>query len=187
MCIRAADQSNFLFLLPKMTIRFRDSPLFLIGILICNLLGSLTFAQWLVTPNAPRTLRSNGHGREWAERTLKSLSLEEKVGQLLQDRYYVDYKSFDTFAYKYVRGEVQKYHIGSVVLGMHFDRNGALRSSPEEAARCINQLQSDSKLPLLIAADVERGVARIFILRRSSRSGKRRGITSRKTTWSSRG
>jgi len=99
------------------------------------------------------------NSRQWTERTLKSLSLGEKVGQMLQVRYYVDYKSFDTFAYKYVRDEVQKYHIGSVVLGMHFDRSGPLRSTPSEAARCINQLQTDSTLPLLIAADVERGVA----------------------------
>jgi beta-N-acetylhexosaminidase len=42
---------------------------------------------------------------------------------------------------------------------MHFDKSGPLRSSPPELAKVANQLQRDSKLPLLLAVDLERGVA----------------------------
>src|SRR5947209_6985939 len=97
-------------------------------------------------------------GQEWVEETLKGLSLEEKVGQMLQVRYYVDYPDFDSTDYKIVRDELRKYGIGSVVLGMHFNRLGAKRSSPQDAAKVANQLQNDSKLPLLLAGDLERGV-----------------------------
>src|SRR5260370_26544053 len=42
---------------------------------------------------------------------------------------------------------------------MHFNKLGSIRSSPLNAAKVANQLQQDSKLPLLLAADLERGVA----------------------------
>ena len=120
---------------------------------------SVGFAQVKVEQDKPGPLRLTKEGRKWAERTLKGLSLEEKVGQMLQVRYYADYKDFDSAEYKHVRDELQKYYIGSVVFGMHFNNSGPLRSSPLDAARVANQLQSDSKLPLLLAADLERGVA----------------------------
>jgi beta-N-acetylhexosaminidase len=98
-------------------------------------------------------------GREWVEQTLTSLSLEEKVGQMLQVPYYADYKDFDSRAYGAIRDQLQKYHIGSVILSTHFSRSNLVKSSSLNAARIANQLQRDSKLPLLLAADMERGAA----------------------------
>jgi hypothetical protein len=95
----------------------------------------------------------------WIEQTLKQLSLEEKVGQMQQVRCYASYKDFESPDYKRVQNQLEKYHIGSVVLGMHFDKSGPVRSSPLDLAKTANQLQHDSKLPLLLAADLERGVA----------------------------
>jgi beta-N-acetylhexosaminidase len=95
----------------------------------------------------------------WIKQTLTQLSLEEKVGQMLQMRCYASYKDFESPDYKRVQNQLEKYHIGSVVLGMHFDKSGPLRSSPLDLARVANRLQRDSKLPLLLAADLERGVA----------------------------
>src|SRR2546427_4999722 len=105
----------------------------------------------------PATLTNEG--REWAERTLRTLSLEEKVGQMLQVRYYADYQNLDNPEYRHLRDQIQKYHIGSLVFGMHFNHAGPVRSSPLDAARVANELQQDSKLPLLLAADFERGAA----------------------------
>ena len=104
-------------------------------------------------------MRLTAKGRAWVQQTLKTLTLEEKVGQMLQVRYYADYKDFDSYDYKALRDDLQKYHVGSVVFGMHFSNAGPVRSSPLDAARVANQLQRDSKLPLLLAADLERGVA----------------------------
>ena len=97
--------------------------------------------------------------KEWVDETLKGLSLEEKVGQMLQVRCYADYASTDSADYKSLREELQKYHIGSVVLAAHINRQGLLRVSATDVARVTNRLQTDSKLPLLVAADLERGVA----------------------------
>ena len=53
---------------------------------------------------------------------------------------------------------MQKYHVGSFAMTVHVDGPYLLRSEPYEAAELLNRLQSDSKLPLLFAADFERGV-----------------------------
>ncbi len=128
-------------------------------ILAVAALSCFCFAQAPAKQDKPESVRLTKEGRQWAEQTLKGLSLEEKVGQMLQVRYFADYKGFDSSEYKQVRDELQKYHIGSVLFAVHFDRAGPLKSSPLDAARVANQLQSDSKLPLLLAADLERGAA----------------------------
>jgi beta-N-acetylhexosaminidase len=119
----------------------------------------LSFAQAEGQQVKSKSMVLTKERQEWVELTLKGLSLDEKVGQLLQVRCYVDYPGLESAEYKYVRGELQMYGIGSVVLGMHFNRLGAVRTSPQDAVRVANQLQRDSKLPLLLAADLERGVA----------------------------
>ena len=98
-------------------------------------------------------------GRRWAEKTLKKLTLEEKIGQMLSVRYFMDFENFDSDAYRQFRDQMQKYHIGSVVLTVHVDGPFLLKNPPLEAAAMANQLQQDSKLPLLISADFERGLA----------------------------
>ena len=114
------------------------------------MLSSLGFAQVKAVQHKPGAVRRTKEEPKWVEQTLKMLSLEEKVGQMLQVRYYADYKDFESKEYQHVRNELQKYHIGSVIFGMHFNRSGPLRSSPLEAAGAANQLQRDSKLPLLL-------------------------------------
>jgi beta-N-acetylhexosaminidase len=120
------------------------------------------FAQAKAQQVKSKPVTLTKEGQEWVEETLKGLSLEEKVGQMLQIRCFADYPSFAGIEYKYLRDQLQKYGIGSVVLGMHFNRLGPVRISPPDAARVANRLQTDSKLPLLIAADLERGVASRF-------------------------
>jgi beta-N-acetylhexosaminidase len=97
-------------------------------------------------------------GRHWVDQTLKKLSLEEKIGQMLSVRYYTDFQNFNSDAYKQFRDQMQKYHLGSVVLTIHVDGPVLLKNPPLEVAMMANQLQRDSKLPLLMAADFERGL-----------------------------
>ena len=107
----------------------------------------------------PGPVRLTDEGRRWVEHTLKALSLEEKVGQMLNIRYFTDFQNFDSDAYKQFRDQMQKYHIGSIVLTVHVDGPVLLKNPPLEVAAVANQLQRDSRLPLLIAADFERGLA----------------------------
>ena len=98
-------------------------------------------------------------GRRWAQKTLKKMSLEEKVGQMIGIRYYTDFENFDSDAYKQCRDQMQKYHIGTVLLTVHVSGGVLYKNPPLEIAAMANQLQRDSKLPLLISADFERGLA----------------------------
>ena len=107
----------------------------------------------------PGPVRLTDDGRRWVEHTLKKMSLDEKVGQMLNIRYFTDFQNFNSDAYKQFRDQMQKYHIGSVVLTVHVDGPILLKNPPLEVAAVANQLQRDSRLPLLIAADFERGLA----------------------------
>jgi len=98
-------------------------------------------------------------GKKWATQTIKRITLEEKVGQMLQLRYFGDYTDFNSAPYRQLREQVQKYHVGSLALTIHYDKTGMLRSSALNAARVANQLQHDSDLTLLLTADLERGAA----------------------------
>jgi beta-N-acetylhexosaminidase len=101
----------------------------------------------------------NKEGRRWVEQTLKKLSLEEKVGQMLSVRYFTDFQNFSGDSYVQFRDQMRKYHVGSVVLTVHVDGPVLLKNPPLEVAAVANQLQRDSELPLLIAADFENGLA----------------------------
>jgi beta-N-acetylhexosaminidase len=128
--------------------------------LIYGIAAAVVLSACIVARVKERDSRpTNKTAAVWIEQTLKQLSLEEKVGQMLQVRCYASYKDFESPDYKRVQNQLEKYHIGSVVLGMHFDKSGPVRSSPLDLAKTANQLQHDSKLPLLLAADLERGVA----------------------------
>ncbi|HZR27534.1 MAG TPA: glycoside hydrolase family 3 N-terminal domain-containing protein [Terriglobales bacterium] len=105
-----------------------------------------------------RPVQLNKDGHKWVEKTLKKLSLEEKVGQMINIRYFTDFQNFDSDTYKQIRDQLQKYHIGSMVLTVHVDGPILLKNPPLEVAAVANQLQRDSTVPLLMAADFERGL-----------------------------
>jgi beta-N-acetylhexosaminidase len=107
----------------------------------------------------PQPAQLTKDGRRWAAQTLKKLSLEEKVGQMLNVRYFTDFQNFESENYHQFRDQMRKYHIGSITLTVHVEGGSLLRNPPLEIASMANQLQRDSKLPLLIAADLERGLA----------------------------
>src|SRR5882672_12862779 len=111
---------------------------------------------WPMTVGTRQASAIDQEGSVWVNRTMKSLDLEHKVGQLLQIRYYADYKDFEDPEYIALRNQIQKYHVGSLVLYIHGNSSGLIRVSPVEAARVANQLQHDSELPLLLAGDIER-------------------------------
>jgi beta-N-acetylhexosaminidase len=94
----------------------------------------------------------------WSEKTLKNLSLEEKVGQLFMIRLRVELLSGSSPSYFELRNNIRKYHIGS--LAMSAPKQGRARdgSRRREVVTLLNQLQEESKLPLLVAGDFERGV-----------------------------
>src|SRR6185312_6510400 len=55
-------------------------------------------------------------GDKWAQKTLKKLSVEEKVGQLIMVRALAEFQNDQSPAYTSLRDDIRKYHLGSVIL-----------------------------------------------------------------------
>ena len=107
----------------------------------------------------PGPIRHTASGDKWAEKTLRKLSVEEKVGQLFMVWCRASFLNVESPEYLELREEMDNYHVGGFAMTVHVDGPFLLRSEPYEAAELLNRLQRDSKLPLLFAADFERGVA----------------------------
>jgi len=98
-------------------------------------------------------------GDKWAEKTLRGLSIEEKIGQVFMIWCRASFLNVENPEYLEWLEAMQKYHVGSFAMSVHVDGPFLLRTEPFEAAELLNRLQKESKLPLLIAADFERGVS----------------------------
>ena len=107
----------------------------------------------------PGPIHLSHDGEKWAEKTLRRLTLEEKIGQVFMIWCRASFLNVENPEYLQLRDDMQKYHVGSFAMTVHVDGPYLLRSEPYEAAELLNRLQKDSKLPLLFAADFERGVS----------------------------
>jgi beta-N-acetylhexosaminidase len=107
----------------------------------------------------PGPIRLDHAGENWAEKTLRKLTVEEKIGQVFMIWCRASFLNVDNPEYLKWREDMQKYHVGSFAMTVHVDGPFLRRSEPYEAAELLNRLQRDSKLPLLFAADFERGVS----------------------------
>jgi beta-N-acetylhexosaminidase len=95
--------------------------------------------------------------RDWAQTTLESLSIEEKVGQLFMIRLRVESLYGDS-EYSRLSSAISKYQIGSLAMSAP---RGARFLHPDQrnaTVMLLNRLQEESKLPLLVAGDFEQGV-----------------------------
>ena len=106
----------------------------------------------------PGSIHLNRKGERWAEQTLRKLTLEEKVGQLFMIWARSGFVYVNSPEYLQLRESIQKYHLGSFALTAYSDGPFLTKNGPYETAALLNRLQQDSKLPLLIAADFERGL-----------------------------
>jgi beta-glucosidase-like glycosyl hydrolase/CubicO group peptidase (beta-lactamase class C family) len=87
------------------------------------------------------------------------MSIEEKVGQLLFTTYHGSFTSSDSVAYTDMMRDVEQLHVGGFINITQGSPLGIVKSQVYPTAVLSNQLQSRSKLPLLIGADFERGTA----------------------------
>jgi beta-N-acetylhexosaminidase len=110
----------------------------------------------------PGPVRLTHDGDKWAQKTLRKLSLEEKIGQMFMIRAQTEFFNAQSPDYLQLRDKIQRYHIGGVLLTVASEGGAVFRNQPYEAAVFTNQLQRDSRLPLIFAADFERGLAMRF-------------------------
>src|SRR5882724_549690 len=96
---------------------------------------------------------------QWVDTTLRRMTVDEKIGQLLFTTYHGTFTSTDSPAYQQMLHDVNDLHAGGFILVTHITPLGIEKSQTYPTAVLSNQLQFKAKLPLLIGADFERGSA----------------------------
>ena len=104
----------------------------------------------------------------WIEKTLASMTLDEKIGQMLVSSFESTYLPDDSEAFSKLADRVTGTHVGGfLVFGgseaippvlLNPSYGTVIRGQPLEAAVTLNRLQRLAKVPLLNAADFEFGV-----------------------------
>jgi beta-N-acetylhexosaminidase len=97
--------------------------------------------------------------RQWVDSTLRHMAVDEKIGQLLFTTYHGTFTSTDSAVYQQMLHDVNDLHAGGFILVTRITPLGIEKSQTYPTAVLSNQLQTQSKLPLLIGADFERGSA----------------------------
>src|ERR1700674_4904529 len=120
---------------------------------------TLTLSAFAKDKQARPAPFNTARGDKWAEKTLRHLSVEEKIGQVFMIWCRASFLNVESPEYLQWLEDMRKYHVGSFTMSVHVDGPFLLRTEPYEAAELLNRLQGKSKLPLLFAADFERGVS----------------------------
>jgi beta-N-acetylhexosaminidase len=124
-----------------------------IGIL---LLTSVLSTQVVAQTN---TISLNEEGERWAAETLKRMTIEEKIGQMLMVWARVEFMNVNGPDFAKLRDMQTKYHLGGWGITIPSEGSFLVKSQPFETAALINELQRASDVPLIFTADFERGLS----------------------------
>src|SRR5438128_7529000 len=84
----------------------------------------------------------------WADKQLKHMSLDEKIGQLISVGINATFLNQDSEAFKSLRHQIVDNHVGGIIL---------FRGPVYESVVLVNRMQELAKDPLLISSDLEAG------------------------------
>src|SRR5436305_5714783 len=110
-------------------------------------------------PESGDSRHSSAIAEKWVDSTLRKMSIDEKIGQVLFATYHGSFTSTDAAAYAQMLHCVSDLHVGGFINITQGSPLGIVKSQAYPTAVLTNQLQSKAKLPLLIGADFERGAA----------------------------
>jgi len=113
---------------------------------VCHCASRILVAVLFALSSQETILAQNTH---WVDSTLAGMSVEEKVGQLFVADLVAVYSHQESPIRKYASRLIQRYHVGGFVLA---------GGTVSDIALMTNSLQKESKIPLLINADLEGGL-----------------------------
>lgn len=90
---------------------------------------------------------------------LRSLSLHDRVAQLIVVRGYGDYPPEDNAEYRRFVRWIRDDHVGGFIVAGRIRDGNVISAQPFEMAAFINHMQRLARTPLLVAADFERGAS----------------------------
>jgi beta-N-acetylhexosaminidase len=101
----------------------------------------------------PYSRHPSAEALKWADKELKRMSLEEKIGQLIAIGLNATFLNQDSEAFKDLRHQVVDNHVGGIVL---------FRGPVYESVILVNRMQQLAKYPLLVSSDLEAGAGMRF-------------------------
>src|SRR5713226_5764362 len=96
----------------------------------------------------PYSSQPSSKAIKWADKQVKRMSLDEKIGQLISVGVNATFLNQDSAAFSALRHQVVDNHVGGIIL---------FRGPVYEAVVLMNRMQQLAKYPLLISADLEAG------------------------------
>src|SRR5882724_1781597 len=99
-------------------------------------------------PVKPYSAKPTKDALKWADKELRRMSLDEKVGQLICVAVNATFLNQDSDAFKALRHQIEDNHVGGIIL---------FRGPVYESVVLVNRMQNLARYPLLISADLEAG------------------------------
>src|SRR5258708_27996084 len=98
----------------------------------------LAFPVFAKTKYQPQLIHLDRDGEKWAEKTLRKLSPEEKVGQLFMIWVRAQFLNVDSADYVQLRDDIRKYNIVSFCMTVRYDPPFLYMSEPYQAAALLH-------------------------------------------------
>jgi beta-N-acetylhexosaminidase len=96
----------------------------------------------------PYSRHASAAALKWADKELKRMTLDEKIGQLISVGLNATFLNQDSEAFKALKHQVVDNHVGGLIL---------FRGPVYESVMLVNRMQELAKYPLMISADLEAG------------------------------
>lgn len=124
----------------------------------------LLVACFAVAFAAARTVKekkppARGRLTPQAQRWMRSLSLRDKVAQLIFMPCYGEAINTRSSQYRHYQHLVRDLHIGGLIVLGHIQNGSVRNAEPYAMAAFLNRMQRIAKIPLLVGADFERGAS----------------------------
>lgn len=113
-------------------------------LLVLLILSTVVFQQTIFAQK-----ETDKEGEKWVETTLKSLTLREKIGQMMMLSFSGEFANFKGEKFAETRRRIEKLNIGGFTL---------FRGEANSIAVLTNEAQKLAKIPLFFSADYERGL-----------------------------
>ncbi len=113
------------------------------------ILSSLFFFNLTVFSNNSNKFYPNDKAYKQAEKMLKKMTLDEKIGQLVHIGVNGKYMNQDSYEFRQIKRHITENKVGGIIVFV---------GEVYETVHLVNRMQEVSKIPLLISADFETGV-----------------------------
>ena len=123
-----------------------------LALIISIFLGSFAGVLGQTVPNVPR-LEPSKNAWKFADKQLKKMTVEEKVGQVIHIGINAKFANQDSDYFQSLKKDVVDNKVGGILL---------FGAPIYETVQLVNRMQENAKIPLIISVDAETGVGMRF-------------------------